>query len=202
MPNNNPLKKLKTSQPWLFVLGLIAIGYVSVVEDATMPYRDIAMVKPISKMEVLKPSHKHGFKASHTHKLRGPMLVQWSLIGDQPTSSGDIFELEAVFTSEEPIETINAQLVVPPGVELIKGQKNFSISHLSSGSPQKMRFVFKQSSSRNEQIHLVANGAKSGMRFAESIQFNTLLEPAIKKEKELLLKNSLKEESAQSKVHF
>lgn len=201
MRNHSTIKKLKLRQPLLLVFGAMAITYVSVVEDSTMPYRDIAMVRPISKMETLKPIRKHELH-KHLHKLRGPMTLQFSLIGEQPVSSGDTFELEATFLTDENIENINAQLVLPPGVQLVKGPKNFEINQLEKSTPQKMRFVFKQNSNRNEQIHLVAKGAKGGFKFSDTIQFNTLLEPVIKKEKETLLKNSMQDDSSLSKVHF
>ena len=202
MPNKPTVRKLSLRQPLLLVFAATAISYVSVVDDATMPYRDVAMVKPISKIGILKPVHKHDTSHRHTHKLRGPMTVEWNLIGEQPVNKGDTFELEAVFTTTEYLESINAQLVIPPGVELIQGPKNFELTKLSTDAPQKMRFVFKQTSSRNEQIHLVATGAKAGLKFADSTQFNTLLEPAIKQEKETLLRNSLQEESNRNKIHF
>lgn len=201
MPNDTTLKKFSLRQPLLLVIGAMAISYVSVVEDGTMPYRDIAAVKPISKMEVLKPIHKHELH-KHMHKLRGPMTLQWNLIGEQPVNLGDTFELEVTFTTDEYIESVNAQLVIPPGVQLVQGPKNFEISQLATNAPQKMRFVFKQRSSRNEQIHLVATGAKGGLKFSDTIQFNTFLEHAIKKEKETLLKNSMQDDSTLNKVHF
>lgn len=199
MSNSPTIKKL-SFRPLLLAFGAMAISYVSVVEDATIPNRDIAMVKPISKMETLKPIHKHELH-KHIHKLRGPMTLQWSLIGNQPVNSGDTFELEAVFTTDELIENVNAQLVIPPGVQLIQGSKNFEISPLTTHSPHKMRFVFRQNSNRNEQIHLVATGAKGSTKFSDTIQFNTLLEPVIKKEKETLLRNSMQDDSL-NKVHF
>lgn len=179
----------------------MAICYVGVHEDNSIPYRDVAMVKPLSKMEILGDTKKDNM-FRHTRKIRGPMTLAWELVGEQPTRAGDMFELEAIFTTETYIENISAQLVVPPGVELVKGVKTFDITKLSPDQPQKMRFVLKQTSNRNEQVHLVANGSKGPLRFADSIQFNTFLEPLIKQEKETLLKNSMKEESNLNKVSF
>ncbi len=201
MSNDNTVKKFSLRQPLLLVFGMMAISYVSVVEDGTMPYRDIAMVKPISKMDTLKPIHKHELH-KHMHKLRGPMSVQWNLIGEQPVASGDTFELEATFTTDEYLETVKAQLVIPPGVQLIQGSKNFEVGQLKTDEPQKIRFVFKQNSTRNEQIHLVATGSKGHIKFSDTTQFNTLLEPVIKKEKETLLRNSMQDDANLDKVHF
>ena len=199
MPNYTPINKAGSRHFLLMVLAVIALSYVSVRDDVSIPYRQLAMVKPLNKMDVLG-KHNHNFR--HTNKLRGPMTLTWSLIGDQPTSAGDIFELEATFVSEVYIESVNAQLVVPPGVELVKGSKNFEVSKLAADEPQRIRFVFRQTSNRNEQVHLVASAEKPGMRFADSIQFNTLLEPAIKQEKEILLRNSMQEQGPQNKVSF
>lgn len=199
MSNYTPLNKTGSRNFLLMVLAVISLSYVSVQDDVSIPYRQLAMAKPLNKMEVLG-KHDHNFR--HTNKLRGPMTLTWSLIGDQPTSAGDIFELEATFVSEVYIESVNAQLVIPPGVELVKGTKNFEVTKLAADEPQKIRFVFKQTSNRNEQVHLVAAAEKPGMRFADSIQFNTLLEPAIKQEKEILLRNSMQEHSDHNKVSF
>lgn len=184
-----------------FLILAVAISYVSVLDDVSIPYRQVAMVKPLNKIDVL--GHRHDSLFRHTNKLRGPMTLKWNLIGEQPTTAGDIFELEAIFNSDDYIDTVSAQLVLPPGVELIQGPKTFELSKLGSDGPQKIRFVFKQTSNRNEQIHLVAKGAKPGMQFADTAQFNTLLEPAIRQEKQQLLRNSMQEEAEkQNKLSF
>lgn len=198
MSNHTTVRKLKRKL-YLFVLAL-AIGYVSIIDDISMPMRQVAMVKPLSKMDVLGNKKDNLFK--HTMKLRGPMTLEWNLIGDQPSSPGDTFELEAVFSTQETIDTINAKLILPAGVQLVTGTQNFTVAHLTAENPQKIRFVFKQASGKNEQIHITATASKPGMRFSDTAQFNTLLEKEITKEKQILLRNSMQEENRLNKVHF
>lgn len=110
----------------------------------------------------------------HTHKIRGPLVVDIELVGERPTQPGDVFVLKGLVTSESAINNVEYKWVVPQGVEVINGQLNSTIAVMSEGKPFETQITLRQVSDMNVRVHLRARSATGTTRFGDTAQFNSM----------------------------
>lgn len=115
----------------------------------------------------------------HTDKIRGPVEAAVELIGMRPEAAGDVFVLRGLVTSDLPLTDVDFKWSLPPGVELINGAVRGRIAVLAAGKPAEVQLTLKTLTGENHQVHLIASASRGGTRFAQSVQYNTLLESVL-----------------------
>ncbi len=166
----------------LMFVGLMALAWVSYEPSAT---RSPASLGPSVKAKSFALSK--GDVLKHTKKLRGPLSAKVALRGAKPEEPGDTFVLVGEILSESNLSEVTYEFNLPADVELINGVVKGKIQNIVANEPREIELTLKQNAFDNKQIHLVASGSKGGMIFADSAQFNTLLEEQFRtSQKELL----------------
>ena len=136
----------------------------------------------------------------HTHKLRGPLSASIEMLGAAPEREGDVFVLEGYVQSLEEVKDVEFKWALPEGVEVISGELSGVISVLTADVPHKLQITLKQKSSDNHQVHLITSARNQVSAFADSAQFNTLLQPVINASKEELRKSTERELANEKRI--
>ena len=120
-------------------------------------------------------------RIKHTSKLRGPLSASLELVGKTPEAPGDVFVLKGIVSSYREASNVEFAWALPEGIELVNGERNGVISSLTPDKPFEVVVTLRQIGDSNAQIHLqVSTAIAGGTRFADTAQFNTLLEEAFK----------------------
>lgn len=123
--------------------------------------------------------HADAVPHRHTDKLRGPLFAEVSVVGALPAKAGDVFVLRALISSETALSNVGFKWSLPAGVELVRGDVNSVISRLMVDQPYETSVTLRQVADDNAQVHLLVRGRSGGARFAQSVQFNTLLQSVL-----------------------
>lgn len=132
-----------------------------------------------------KAAHKH------TSKVRGPLTSAVELVGTAPAAAGDVFVLRAVVSSEEALKDVSFRWLVPAGVEVVSGSVRSTIAFVGPAQPFETQITLRQVSSENVRVHFKTRGKSGEMRFADSAQYNTLMQEALQASKAELKKSTL-----------
>ncbi|MBX3020702.1 MAG: hypothetical protein KF799_03425 [Bdellovibrionales bacterium] len=161
----------------------------------TPPGRDpAALKKELVLGTVEAPLHRH------TEKLQGPVEAAVDLIGERPEKSGDVFVMRATISSSVALENVDYKWSLPADVQVVNGELKGQIAVLAPGKPAEVTLTLKSLSGANHQVHLIASAAKGGTRFAQSTQYNTLLEPVLDAGRKNLHKSSKADAEATGKL--
>jgi len=116
---------------------------------------------------------------AHTQKLHGPLSAMVELVGAPPEKAGDVFVLKGLIRSEHVLNNVKFKWALPKSVQLINGEASGLVSFIQPGQEFPVQLTLKNLGDRNAQVHLVVNGGERGRRFADSAQYNTLVQPLI-----------------------
>lgn len=130
-----------------------------------------------------------------TDKVRGPLETSVELEGSAPEKAGDVFSLRGKIHSDAQLENVDFEWAIPKGVEIVNGSRTGRLAAVSPDQPAEVQITLRSLDLTNHQIHFVTNGRRNGAAFAESVQFNTLLQQLLKDSKEALLKSTALEAS-------
>lgn len=145
----------------------------------------------LSKKEQILGEMK-GPVLKHTSKIRGPLESHIELLGAVPERAGDVFVLRGLVSSSKELRDVEFKWAIPAGLELVNGTVTGSISILRPGEPTEVQVTLRSLASENQQVHLLTAGADGAIKFAESAQYNTLLQGLLDQSKEELLKSTEK----------
>ena len=126
----------------------------------------------------------------HTEKLHGPVSVGIDLIGADPVGKGDVFTLKGVIGSAERLQNVDYHWNIPASVELVSGQPKGTIDLIEADQTITFELNLRALDSTNAQIHLLATARARRARFAESAQYNTVLQHALAADRERLMKST------------
>ncbi len=115
----------------------------------------------------------------HTEKLRGPLNAMIELIGAHPIAAGDVFVLRGLIHSTKDLQDVEFKWSIPAGLEVVNGTVAGTISILKSNQPTEVQITLRALGPENRQVHLITNAADRGARFADSAQYNTVLQAKI-----------------------
>jgi len=170
----------------ILFIGVAAIALAAQYNETTMASRS-----PMAKKELMLGEGKAPV-LRHTSKVRGPLESRIELLGAIPEKAGDVFVLRGFVSSEKELRDVEFKWSIPAGLELVNGTAAGQISILKAGQPAEVQLTLRSLASENYQVHLIAAGADKGLRFADSAQYNTLLQGVIEQSKEELLKSTEK----------
>lgn len=135
----------------------------------------------------------------HTQKIHGPLEAHIELIGAVPENSGDVFVLKGHVSSSKDLRDVEFKWAIPAGLEVVNGTANGYISILNADQPAAVQITLRTLASENYQVHLITAGVDGKVRFAESAQYNTLLQGMIDQSKEAQLKSTEKAVAEETK---
>lgn len=174
---------------------VIAIALASQYADISKP---VTRAPAATKKDLLLGDTK-GLNLKYTQKIRGPLSANIELIGATPEKTGDVYSLKGFVSSSEELRDVEFKWVLPNGLELVNGVLQGTISILKSDLGSEVQITVRNLEAVNHQVHLIVSGATRGMRFAESVQYNTLLQPVLNASKEELLQSTEKAIAEDSK---
>jgi hypothetical protein len=146
-----------------------------------------AMRSPASLKKELLPGNQF---PKHTKKIQGGIESSIELIGAVPEKAGDVFVLKGLVTAASDLRDVEFKWDIPAGLELVNGNVSGTIASLSSKFPAEVQLTLRSRSTENQQVHLMAGAAEEGVRFSDTAQFNTLIQPLIEASKEALAKST------------
>jgi hypothetical protein len=115
----------------------------------------------------------------HTAKVHGPLDVSVELVGARPNGAGDVFVLKGVVQSSETVSNVEYSWRIPEEVEVVNGPLTAVIPSLQPDQPITVEVTLKQKSFANGRIHFRAKSSNSGMRFADTAQYNSMMQDAL-----------------------
>jgi hypothetical protein len=87
---------------------------------------------------------------------------------------------------------VDFKWALPEGLQLINGDLRGRIASLTPGHPMELQLTLKTLTGEDHQVSLMAGASQGGTRFAESVQYSTLLEPVVEASREILKKSTAK----------
>ena len=126
----------------------------------------------------------------HTEKLHGPVTVNLDLVGAEPAAAGDVFVLKGVIRSSQRLENVEYHWSLPATIELINGSLKGTIDTIAADGNVDVELTLRTRTAANAQIHLLATAHAHRARFAESAQYNTVLQHAYRESRERLMKST------------
>jgi hypothetical protein len=135
----------------------------------------------------------------HTAKVHGPVDVSVELVGERPNGAGDVFVLKGVVTSSEAVNNIEYSWRIPEEIEVVNGSLESVIPSLQPDQPFTVEVTLKQKSFANGRIHFRAKSTTPGMRFADTAQYNSMMQDALEASR-AELKRSTEEDFAAQKA--
>lgn len=170
----------------LIVLFTVAIAVASYRADENAARPPVTRRGPSSlgdrKASILGTVEKPNLK--HTSKLHGPLTSSLELVGSAPKNPGDQFTVRATIQSDEEMRNVDFKWALPVGIRLIAGQVTGRLDRIAPGKAAELQLELQTETGGNHQIHLIAGSTQDGTRFAQSAQFNTLLEPELEAERQ------------------
>jgi hypothetical protein len=173
---------------FLTVLALVAAARIAEINGEASSRQPASYSHKEALLGEPKPA---GLK--HTHKIRGPLRATVNLASAPIEKIGDVFVLFGSIESSQDLTDVEYKWALPDGVELVNGEATGTISFLNADQPYQVQISLKAKDLDNQQVHLLTAGAKNGIRFADSIQYNTLIDPVVHANKEAMLKSTSKE---------
>jgi hypothetical protein len=135
----------------------------------------------------------------HTAKVHGPVDVSVELVGARPNGAGDVFVLKGVVTSSEAVNNIEYSWRIPEEIEVVNGSLEAVIPSLQPDQPFTVEVTLKQKSFANGRIHFRAKSTTPGMKFADTAQYNSMMQEALEASR-AELKRSTEEDFAAQKA--
>lgn len=141
----------------------------------------------MSRKEINFAEHKPSpFK--HTEKIHGPASTRLELIGATPEKVGDVFVLKGFVEAEEQITELEFSWALAPGLELVNGVKQGTISLVNPDQAAEVQITLRNLTSENRQVHLIVSGRKGGVKYGTRAQYNTQIQPMLDAEKDATLR--------------
>jgi hypothetical protein len=138
----------------------------------------------IAKSKSLNPSSE---TLKRTAKLQPPFVIKIQNINDLPIAIHTPFTLETKIHTAQSVQSLHYKWILPAGVTLISPTKTEGIIYnLNSKAESVLLENFVSNSENNEKIFFQVwsnDGGSTKEKLIASIQFNTLTEPQIQKEK-------------------
>jgi len=154
------------------------------------PRTPASLKKELVLGNVESPLHRH------TEKIHGPVEANVELLGERPEEAGDVFVLKGTVTSSLALTEVDFKWSLPEGVVLVNGELRGQIATLNAGKPAEITLTLKSLTGENHQVHLIASAHRAGTRFAQSVQYNTLMEPVLEAARKDLKKSTKAEEGS------
>lgn len=170
------------------VMLFISVAAIALVSQHTDTVNDRAPA--MSKKELLLGDSAQRLGLRHTQKLRGPLESKIEMFGAVPEKAGDVFVLKGSVVSSEELRDVNFKWDIPAGLELINGSSHGTISILKAGIPAEVQLTLRSSNGQNHQVHLLAAAQDKSVRFSDTAQYNTLMQPVVEASKEALAKST------------
>lgn len=126
----------------------------------------------------------------HTQKLHGPLSVRIDLASPTPAEIGEVFVLRGSVFSKEDLQNVEFVWSVPPGLEVINGQLNGTLNLVSAAQARELEVTLRKTTTDNVQVHLMVNGSRNDIGFADSAQYNTEVQTMLYGEKKDLDKSN------------
>lgn len=176
----------------MFTIFLVAIAVaVNRAEENTVPGDGLTRHArgPASIAERHAPvSESDAFR--HTAKLHGPVTTKIEMLGEPPSAAGDVFTLRGEVVSDQDLDQVAYRWSLPGNVELIGGVATGQIDHLRANVAYFVELTLRSHDASNAQVHLLATAFARGARFAESAQFNTVMQAEFAKSRARLSKST------------
>jgi hypothetical protein len=166
-------------------IGVAAIALASQHTDVSAGRAPASLVKKELSLGEAKPNLPR-----HTKKIHGPLQSKIELIGAIPEKAGDVFVLKGLVSASQDLRDVEFKWDIPAGLELVNGNLSGTISILSAGLPSEVQVTLRSLTGENYRVHFLAGGTDGGVRFAQSAQYNTLMQPLIEASKEAMLKST------------
>lgn len=115
----------------------------------------------------------------HTEKIHGPLAASIQLLGDRPAQPGDVFTLKATIQSMAPLTDVDFTWSLPVGLQHVNGELRGRLNRIFPGQPVELQITVKTQTGEDHQVSLLTAATRNGTRFADSVQYSTLLEPAM-----------------------
>ena len=174
-----------------FVLFIGVVALTLATQQADNNISNARHPSTLSKKELLLGEVKTPL-LRYTQKIHGPLESRIQLLGAIPEKAGDVFVLKGQVISSQSLRDVEFKWSIPAGLEVVTGTSNGFISILNADQPAEVQITLRTLASENYQVHLITAAANNGVRFAESAQFNTLLQPMLDASKEALLRSTEK----------
>lgn len=133
----------------------------------------------------LKPKFNGTF-LRHSDKIRGPITVQIiPLQPMDPHQSKQIFSVKGLIQTENTISQLSWHWEIPNGLQVVNGDLDGTQNSVSTDEPIESTLILLNSTTDNQQIHLMVKGQQTGedmaanMDFGAVAQFNTQDQNAI-----------------------
>lgn len=162
---------------------------------AAQTAEDISWIKPQvrgpASVNVKKEIERDSSPMKHTNKLSGPLSASVELVGARPERAGDVFVLKGVIESEESVQNVEFKWSLPKsGVEVVSGEVNSVVAVVSTGKRYETQLTLRTLTGENARVHFRVKGAARGMKFGETVQYNSMLQEVLDASRKELRKST------------